>query len=103
MIPSIKTTSLPNHPTLIHAHAASKPYRALVFCPGQLVHKWEREIRETIPKADVIQFQCWKSLLHLDRNKKPTHPEWLIIARDRAKLGPKLNPSVLQRQQMDDG
>ena len=29
----------------VHAHAQGRPYRALVFCPGQLVRKWEREIR----------------------------------------------------------
>src|SRR5581483_12520194 len=37
-----------------HAHAAGRPYRALVFCPGQLVHKWEREIRETVLGAEVV-------------------------------------------------
>ena len=26
----------------IYAHALGQPYRALVFCPGQLVNKWER-------------------------------------------------------------
>jgi hypothetical protein len=51
----------------LHTHAASRPYRALVFCPGQLVHKWEREIRETIPGAEVIHIKKWKRLLHLDR------------------------------------
>ena len=68
----------------IHAHAQGRPYRALVFCPGQLIHKWEREIRETVPDVEVIQLESWKSLLHLDRTKKPGHVEWYVIARDRA-------------------
>ena len=77
----------------IHAHAGSRPYRALVFCPGQLVNKWEREIRETIPNAEVIQIESWKNLLHLDRTNKPAGVEWYIIARDRAKLGAKWQPA----------
>ena len=77
----------------IHAHAGSRPYRALVFCPGQLVNKWEREIRETVPGAEVIQIESWKDLLHLDKKSKPAGPEWYIIARDRAKLGAKWQPA----------
>src|SRR5205823_295447 len=72
-----------------HAHARGKPYRALVFCPGHLVNKWDREIRETIPDAEVIQIETWKDLLHLDRVNKPHGAEWYVIARDRAKLGAK--------------
>ena len=59
----------------VHAHASDHPYRALVFCPGQLVNKWEREIRETIPGAEVIHIGSWKSLLHLDRTKRPSQPQ----------------------------
>jgi len=39
----------------VHAHAQAKPYQALVFCPGQLCRKWEREILSTIPQAEVKQ------------------------------------------------
>lgn len=87
----------------IHAHASSQPYRALVFCPGQLVNKWEREIRETIPNVEVIQIESWKNLLHLDRTRKPARAEWYIIARDRAKLGAKWRPVFQQRTHMSDG
>ena len=89
--------------TAIHAHAAGRPYRALVFCPGQLINKWEREIRETIPGAEVIQIESWKTLLPLERTKKPMGVEWYIIARDRAKLGAKWRPSFQQRTHMVDG
>lgn len=87
----------------IHAHAAGRPYRALVFCPGQLVNKWEREIRETIPGVDVFQIESWKNLLQLDRATKPARAEWYIIARDRAKLGPKWQPALWRGKHNDDG
>ena len=87
----------------IHAHAKGQPYRALVFCPGQLVNKWEREIRETIPDVEVIQIETWKDLLHLNRTSKPTGAEWYIIARDRAKLGAKWQPAFIRRQHAVDG
>lgn len=87
----------------IHARAAGRPYRALVFCPGQLVHKWEREIRETIPGAEVMQIDHWSNLLRLDRTQKPSHVEWYIIARDRAKLGAKWKPAFNRSTHRDDG
>jgi hypothetical protein len=87
----------------IHAHAANRPYHALVFCPGQLAGKWQREIRETIPGAEVISIESWKTLLHLDPTRKPAGPEWYIIARDRAKLGAKWRPAYQQRTSANDG
>jgi len=87
----------------VHALAAGRPYRALVMCPGQLAAKWEREITETIPGAEVIQIESWKSLLRLDRIAKPTRAEWYIIARDRAKLGPKWRPAYVRRDHAQDG
>jgi len=82
---------------IIHSHANKKPYRALVMCPGQLVNKWEREIRETIPGVDVVQLGGWKDVVKLERGPigKPT---WFIIARDRAKLGSKWRAAFVQRK-----
>ena len=87
----------------VHAHAQGRPYRALVFCPGQLIHKWQREIEGTIPNARVIQIESWKNLLHFERATKPTEVEWYIIARDRAKLGAKWQPACRRRVHGDDG
>lgn len=87
----------------IHAHANCRPYRALVFCPGQLVNKWEREIWETVPGARVVQIESWKNLLHLDRPRKPAGVEWYIIPRDRAKLGAKGKPAYQARTKVIDG
>ena len=86
-----------------HAHAGGRRYRALVFCPGQLVNKWEREIRETIPGAAVIQIDSWKALLALNRAGRPAGTEWYVIARDRAKLGAKWRPAYQQFTFLADG
>lgn len=87
----------------VHVHSNGRPYRSLVFCPGQLVQKWEREIRETIPDAEVIQIENWKQLVALDRKTRPSSPQWFIIARDRAKLGSLWRPACLVRNQLDAG
>jgi hypothetical protein len=81
----------------VHAHAAGRPYRALVFCPGQLCAKWERELRETIRGVTVRILESWKDVVALDRRKAPAGLEWFIIARDRAKLGAKWRPAYLTR------
>jgi hypothetical protein len=86
----------------VHAHAAGRPYRALVFCPGQLVGKWEREILETVPGARVYQIEKWDQLPKLDRSK-PTQPTWYVIARDRAKLGARWRPAYTMRTTMGEG
>ena len=87
----------------IHAHAGGQRYRALVFCPGQLVEKWAREIRETIPGAEITSLSSWKDLLRLDKVRKPTRAEWYVIARDRAKLGAKWQPACQRRNHREDG
>ena len=87
----------------VHAHAGGRPYRALVFCPGQLVGKWGREIGETIPDAEVIAVESWKHLLRLDRKKKPVQAQWYVIARDRAKLGALWQPACWRPRHLGDG
>lgn len=74
----------------VHEHAAGKPYRALYFCPGQLIHKIEREIRQTVPPSEVQVYQIsnWKDVAKLIHRPQLASPAtWYIIARDRAKLG----------------
>jgi hypothetical protein len=83
-----------------HAHAAGKPYRALVFCPGTLTDKWKRELEETIPDVRVTVIESWRDLIGLDRSKKPAGAEWYVIARDRAKLGSYWNGAVYRRSRM---
>jgi len=59
-----------------------QPYRALVFAPGHVTEKWEREIRETIgDDIPVTQIRSWQDVTKLSGHG------WFIIARDTAKLG----------------
>src|SRR5437879_1186509 len=46
--------------------------------------------------AGHTQIESWKTLLPLERTKKPGSVEWYIIPRDRAKLGAKWRPSFQQ-------
>src|SRR5262245_12315766 len=86
----------------VHAHADGKPYRALVFCPGQLVGKWQREIRDTLPQAVVHPIEHWSDLPHLQR-QRAEQPQWYLIARDRAKLGARWRGAWVVRQAMGEG
>lgn len=72
-----------------------KHYNALVFCPGQLVQKWEREIRETVHGVRVVQLDSWKEVVKIKRCQ-PKGRTWYIIARDRAKLGAKWRPAAIK-------
>jgi hypothetical protein len=87
----------------LHAHAQGRPYRALVFCPGQLVGKWQREVRGTLPGVRVVPIGSWKDLLPLKRAPRPAGGEWYVLARDRAKLGARWRPSFLRRARGDHG
>lgn len=81
----------------VHTRAAGKPYRALVFCPGQLTEKWQREIEATVPGAKVTQLETWKDVVAIDKTAPAAGPEWFVIARDRAKLGAKWRPAYYVR------
>jgi hypothetical protein len=87
----------------IHAHAKGRHYRALVFCPGQLLEKWQREIRQSLADVEVLQIRSWKDLLRLDRTQKPSRPQWYLLARDRAKLGAKWQPAYYRPHHLHDG
>lgn len=71
----------------VHQHADWNPYRAIIMCPGQLVNKWERELRQTLPGVIVHQMDSWESFVQLDPTKPPEGAEWYVVSRDRAKLG----------------
>jgi hypothetical protein len=72
---------------IVHCHAAGRPYKAIVMCPGQLCLKHERELRSTIAGVRVTQIERWQDCLPLLRRPENADPWWFIIARDRAKLG----------------
>jgi Type III restriction enzyme, res subunit len=103
---------------IAHTHAEGQPYRALIFAPGQLVQKWARELRETLPDVQVVQLESWRDCVALYRQhyklrqeptkdrlevswEKPKKPTWYIIARDRAKLGAKWRPAFVHKPKDD--
>ncbi|MBY0513155.1 MAG: DEAD/DEAH box helicase family protein, partial [Gemmataceae bacterium] len=84
---------------IVHCHAGGKPYRALVFCPGQLTKKWQREVLDTIPNCYTKIIDSGSDLLPLTEYGPPRVAEWYFIARDRAKLGPGWEPACVTRTQ----
>lgn len=70
-------------------------YRALIFCPGQLVPKWGREIMETVPNAHVVTIEKWDDIIRINTKiggRRPARPTYYVISRDRAKLSAKWVP-----------
>jgi len=70
--------------TRLHQHSN---FRVLVVAPDHLLKKWAREIRDTIPNATTHALNSWQDVLRARAhwNTPPTHPEYWIIGRDRAK------------------
>jgi len=81
----------------IHCHANGRPYRGVVVTPGQILLKWRRELLETIPGCYVKVIERCSDLLPLMEYGPPTCPEWYIIGRDTAKLGPSWEPAAVER------
>jgi hypothetical protein len=71
-----------------HMHARGKPYRAIVMAPDHLPKKWCREIQETIPGATTRIIKTWKDVVRMTTDP-PTGSEWVVIGRNKAKLGAK--------------
>lgn len=73
-----------------------KPMRVLVMCPGHLVNKWAREVKDTIPNAKTFIIRKVRDLFSIP--KKPKGIEYYIISKDRAKLGYSLIPGVVYKK-----
>ncbi|MEI8375327.1 MAG: DEAD/DEAH box helicase [Planctomycetota bacterium] len=73
----------------VHAHAAGKPYRAIVMCPPHIVETWRTELQHVFHEgtADVHVLESWREMLTYPRGK-PTKPSWLIMGETIAKNGP---------------
>ena len=79
----------------VHAHAAGKPYRAIVMCPPHLVETWRGELVRVFPNGavEIRVLEKWSELLHWPRTK-PTRPTWLIMGETLAKSGPYWRPAA---------
>ena len=73
-----------------------RPARTLIMCPGHLVKKWQREVLETIPDAEANIIRYLGDVLSLD-TKEPEVPEYVIVSKDRAKLGYAWKPAALHK------
>lgn len=79
-----------------HAQRHNHPaYRALIFCPPHLVHKWAREITITVKNAHVHHINSYHDLTKLQRGLPPCGRGWWIVSNMKAKMGPKWKPSYL--------
>ena len=74
----------------------NKPCRTLVMCPGHLVKKWQREIRQTIPEARAMIVRKLEDVMKLEKKKAKTH-EYVIVSKDKAKLGYAWKPAVIKK------
>jgi RecA/RadA recombinase len=74
---------------IVQAHSHGRGYRAIVFCPPHLVHKWEREILETLENAHVHHLQGYRDLTSVAACATPIGRGWWILSNTRAKMGPK--------------
>ena len=68
----------------VHAHAEGRPYRAVVYCPGHIVKKWQREIEAVCP-AQVTIIRDYRQALAIPRSLRGA--EWFVISLDKGKLG----------------
>lgn len=80
---------------IAHRHANGRAYRGVVFCPPHLTGKWQREIEETIPGADVYQLRSYRDLTDMKRGDWPATPEWFIVSQNTAKMEPQWKPSCV--------
>lgn len=81
-------------------HAAGKPFRALVYCPGHLTRKWVREVHLTIPEARAEVIGGYKDLVALQSRGAPDGPEFYAMSDSKAKLGTKWRPAAVIGSQL---
>jgi SNF2 family DNA or RNA helicase len=75
-----------------------RPTRTLVMSPGHLVQKWKREAVETIPDCEARIVRYLRDLLYLDTGAEPERPEYVIVSKDRAKLGYAWRPAAVEKR-----
>lgn len=69
-------------------------YRNIVMCPGHLVEKWAREIKENIPYTTVSILSDFSQLIKLRENGRArTCREFYVMSKDFGKLSYQKMPS----------
>jgi len=70
-----------------HYHS-NKPYRTIVSCPGHLVEKWAREVKDILPSVKTFTFSDWKSFYQKYRLQEPLDaPEYWIVSNEALRGG----------------
>ncbi len=83
----------------VAALAPQKNHRTIIMCPGHLVEKWMREVRETLPHAKIVNLNNpgLKELFALKDGHKPEGQEFYVIGKERAKNHFTFVPAVIMR------
>lgn len=82
----------------VHHANRNKGYNTIVMCPSHLVNVWEREITERIPNSRAYILRDYKELIDLEpklRNKNKVENSYIIISKERAKLGYDVRPAAI--------
>ena len=84
--------------TLIGAAAAEMAgfRRSLILCPPHLTRKWKREVEETLPSAQAVIVSSITDLEKLPSAQR-TGSLFVILSRERAKLGFRWKPAYVKR------
>lgn len=85
----------------VAALAPRQNHRTIIMCPGHLVDKWMREIRETLPQAKIVNLnnRGLKELFAL-KGQKPQGQEFYVIGKERAKNHFSFKPAVVMRREV---
>ncbi len=75
--------------------------RTLIMCPGHLLKKWSREIETTVPDAKAVIVRKLRDVLPFRKNGRPQVPEYVIISKDKAKLGYAWKPAAMEKKGRD--
>ena len=82
----------------VHNANKFKGFNAVVVCPSHLTLKWKREVEERVPNAKAYIIQDYKEIIALEpklRNKKKAENTYIILSKERAKMGYDLRPAAI--------
>jgi len=77
------------------------PARTLIMCPGHLVYKLKSEVEKTVPDAKATIVRKLEDVIPFKKNGRPKVPEYVIVSKDKAKLGYAWKPAVIERKGMN--
>lgn len=92
-----KTTMGAMIPYIHHANR-NKGYNVVVSCPSHLTPVWKREVEQRVPNSKAYIIQDYKELMNLEaklRNKNKIENSYIILSKERAKLGYDIRPAAI--------